>query len=191
MPPKAKITKNMIPDAAFQVIRERGIEQMNARTIAQKLNCSTQPVLYHFHTIEEIQKEAYRIADEFHFQYILPKGERGSNPLLELGLNYIRFGHEEKNLFRFLFQTNGFRGRSMQSLIEDPAAAEMVQMVAGAMHGSTEEAAGVFFRLFISAHGIASLLANNAMEYEEETFARALESIFRGQAAPQKEEESS
>ncbi len=102
------------------------------------------------------------------------------NPLLELGLNYIRFGYEEKNLFRFLFQTNEFQGRSLQSLVEAPAASEMVRMVSGAMNCSPEEAAEVFFQLFITAHGIASLLANNAMKYEEKPFIRALEKTFRG-----------
>ena len=52
MPPKAKVTKDMIIDAAFEVARESGVENINARTVAKKLNCSTQPVMYHFETIE-------------------------------------------------------------------------------------------------------------------------------------------
>lgn len=53
MPPKAKVTKDMIINAAINVIREAGVENINARTVAKKLNCSTQPVMYHFETIEE------------------------------------------------------------------------------------------------------------------------------------------
>lgn len=41
MPPRAKITKEMIVDAAFEVARESGAEHINARTISQKLGCST------------------------------------------------------------------------------------------------------------------------------------------------------
>ena len=52
MPPKAKVTKDMIIDAAFNVVREAGAENINARTVAKKLKCSTQPVMYHFETIE-------------------------------------------------------------------------------------------------------------------------------------------
>lgn len=51
MPPKAKITKDMIIDAAFEIARETGAENINARTVSKKLNCSTQPVMYHFATI--------------------------------------------------------------------------------------------------------------------------------------------
>ena len=45
MPPKAKITKDMILNAAFEVARETGADHINARTVAKKLNCST-PVSY-------------------------------------------------------------------------------------------------------------------------------------------------
>lgn len=62
MPPKPKITKQMILDASFAIAREQGYELINARTIAEKLNCSTQPVMYNFKTIEEIREETYRLA---------------------------------------------------------------------------------------------------------------------------------
>ena len=39
MPPKSKITRDMVIDAAFEVAREAGGENINARTVAKKLNC--------------------------------------------------------------------------------------------------------------------------------------------------------
>lgn len=180
MPPRTKINRQMIIEAAFRVIRDHGHEQMNARTIAEALGCSTQPVMYHFGTVDEIRAEAYRMADAFHSEYIATKGGGDMNPLLELGLNYIRFGQEEKNLFRFLFQTNGFDGQNMMKLVSSPDAAEMIKLVSGAMGCSEDKAKTVFYNLFVSAHGIASLLANNAMEYEEDAFRAVLMNAFRG-----------
>ena len=58
MPPKVKITKEMIENASFEVIRERGHENLSARTIAEYLKCSTQPVLYSFRTVDEIREAA-------------------------------------------------------------------------------------------------------------------------------------
>ena len=57
MPPKPRINKQMILDASFEIVREQGHEMINARTIAEKLGCSTQPVMYHFKTIGEIREE--------------------------------------------------------------------------------------------------------------------------------------
>ena len=66
VPPRAKITKEMIIAAAFEVARETGAENINARTVSKKLNCSTQPVMYHFATIEELKKAAYEKLDWYH-----------------------------------------------------------------------------------------------------------------------------
>ena len=58
MPPKARVTKDMVVKAAFEVARKTGAENINARTVSEKLNCSTQPVMYHFATIEELKRAA-------------------------------------------------------------------------------------------------------------------------------------
>ena len=55
MPAKAKVTKEMIVDAAFAIAREAGVENINARTVSERLHCSTQPVMYHFATMEELK----------------------------------------------------------------------------------------------------------------------------------------
>ena len=78
MPPKARITREMILDAAYAIAREQGTEQINARTISARLGCSTQPVLYHFDHIEDIRREVYRMADAYHAARLmqLPGGGR-------------------------------------------------------------------------------------------------------------------
>ena len=117
MPPKVKITRDMIIDAAFDIIRNEGSENLNARNIAARLNCSTQPVLYSFKTVDEIREAVYRKADEYHTSFILPK-KTDKEPMLAMGLNYVRFGHEERNLFRFLFQSDKFTGMDIKTLSE-------------------------------------------------------------------------
>ena len=71
MPPKVKITKEMIIDAAFEIARSEGAENINARTVSKKLGCSTQPVMYHFKTIEELKRAVYEKSDEYHSAYIM------------------------------------------------------------------------------------------------------------------------
>lgn len=41
MPPKAKITRDMVIAAAFEAARQIGAESINAGTVSKKLNCST------------------------------------------------------------------------------------------------------------------------------------------------------
>ena len=104
MPPKAKITKEMIVDTAFEIVRKEGADKVTARSISEQLNCSTQPVLYYFSTVEDIKKAVYIKADEYHSAYLLDVEMTCENPMLAIGINYIKFAIEERNLFRFLFQ---------------------------------------------------------------------------------------
>lgn len=185
MPPRVKVTKEMVQDAAFDIVRKTGHENLNVRTIADRLHCSTQPVLYNYRTMEEIRDAAYKKADSFHTAYIMPK-ETDKDPMLALGLNYVRFGHEESNLFRFLFQTDKFRGMDMDDLMSDPDLSGVIDIMAAGL-GVDEADAGEMFRTFFCvAHGLASLLANNAMDYDEEESSRMLESVFYGMVTSRK-----
>ena len=60
MPPKIRYSRESIIEAAFEVVRADGEEHLNARTVARRLGCSTQPVLYHFADM----KELYRVMKE-------------------------------------------------------------------------------------------------------------------------------
>ena len=185
MPPKVKITKKMVEDASFELVRAKGHENLNARTISEYLGCSTQPVLYTFKTVDEIREAAYSMADRYHTEYIMPK-ETDENPMLTLGLNYVRFGHQEKNLFRFLFQTNKFGGKDIETLLGDPALSGILEVMAGGLKADVEQAREMFLTFFCVAHGLASLLANNSMEYDEEQIQKMLDNVFLGMAASRK-----
>ena len=179
MPPKTRITREMIVDAAFRIVREEGYEHLSVRNIADSLGCSTQPVLYSFKTIDEIIEAVYEKADRYHSEFILPEG-REDNPLLELGLNYIRFGHDEKNLFRFLFQSDKFSGKDMASLLNDPQLSQVLKVVSDELKVNKAKARNIFMSLFAAAHGMASLLANNAMAYDKKQCKKILENVFTG-----------
>ena len=185
MPPKIRITKKMVEDASFEIIRQQGHEALNARTIAAYLECSTQPVLYNFKTVDEIREAVYERADAFHTEFIMPK-ESDQNPMLAMGLNYVRFGHEEKSLFRFLFQTDKFKGKTVDALMNDPNLNSILDVMAAGLDCGMEKAREMFLTFFCVAHGLASLLANNSMEYDEAQCTQMLENVFRGMATSQK-----
>ena len=187
MPPKVKVTKKMVADAAFEVIRASGHEALNARTVSEYLGCSTQPVLYSFRTMDEIREAAYEIADRYHTEFIMPE-ETDEDPMMALGLNYVRFGQEEKNLFRFLFQTDKFGGKDVAVLMSDPELSGIMEIMAAGLKADIEQAREMFLTFFCVAHGMASLLANNSMEYDEGQCKKMLENIFFGMIAARKGE---
>ena len=107
--------------------------------------------------------------------------------MLTLGLNYVRFGYEEKNLFRFLFQTDKFGGKDIGTLLRDPGLSGIMEVMASGLKVDTEQAREMFLTFFCVAHGLASLLANNSMAYDEIGSKKMLENIFFGMVASRKE----
>lgn len=180
MPPKAKITKEMIVDTSFEIVRKEGVDKITARRISEQLKCSTQPVLYYFSTVEDIKKAVYAKADEYHTAYIMGTEMDYENPMLAIGMNYIKFAIDERNLFRFLFQSNEFSGIGMLDLLESEELLPIFTVLQSELDMSMEDTKGVFSTLFIFAHGYASLYANNTMVYDERNVMKALENIFFG-----------
>lgn len=186
MPPKAKITREMIVDAGVELVREYGIENVNARTVSEKLGCSTQPVMYHFKKIEDMKKAIYEKADQYHTAFI--NDSQGDNPMLAIGLSYIRFAQTEKNLFRLLFQSNEFAGKSISELIDAGELDPVITVLSEAAIVSTAQAKMILKSLFLFAHGYASMFANNSLEYDEATISLDLRRAFMGMKYAAKED---
>ena len=178
MPPKPRITRQMILDAAFALVRTEGHEALTARRLAAALGCSTQPILYQFESIDQLAALTYARADEYHTAFLMEGLEAEDEPMLCLGLRYIRFGAEERPLFRFLFQSGRFSGRSPEELTHAPEAAPLVGVLSASAGLDEGRAAELFTALFAAVHGYASLLANNAMRYDPEAAAAMLTGLF-------------
>ena len=189
MPPKSRITREMIVTAATEIIRQSGLEAVNARTVAEKLNCSTQPVLYHFASMEELKRAAYTQADQFHTDYLMTQTASPSrDPLLSIGLNYIRFAIEQPHLFRFLFQSGYAVGANVLEMIDAEEAQPLLLAMQEGLRMDMDRTKEVFLTVAMFAHGYASLLANNALSYDEEQVAAHLERAFTGAAMAAKAE---
>ena len=188
MPAKAKITKEMIIDAAFAIARETGVENINARTVSERLHCSTQPVMYHFATIEALKGTAYAKADLYHSEYLMNKKKPLKGAALGIGMNYIRFAIEEPHLFRFLFQSDYFSGKTLLELIDAEELSPVLSAMQRALGIGLEQTKKVFLTVFLFAHGYASIIANNSMKYDEEPIHSQLEQAYRGAILAAQEE---
>ncbi|MBP5161957.1 MAG: TetR/AcrR family transcriptional regulator [Spirochaetales bacterium] len=188
MPPKTRITKDMIIDAAIEVASENGFESINARTVSEKLNCSTQPVMYHFSTIDAMKQAAYAKVDHLHSEYLMTMSPE-QDPVLGIGLNYIRFAVQRPQLFRFLFQSGYARENSLMDMIDSEDLAPVLAAMQEGSGLSAEKTRQVFLTVALFAHGYASIIANNGLEYDERLIAEHLERAWNGAilAAAQKE----
>ena len=110
MPPKIKITKEEIVDTALNLVREAGEQALNARSIAAKLKCSTQPVFSNFETMEDLHNAVKEAAYAEYQSYLKTDMEAGKYP------PYKASGLQEKKkncLNCFLCVTEVMRNQKM------------------------------------------------------------------------------
>jgi len=169
MPAKKKITKDMILSAALELLRTGGIEAVNVKALARKLNCSTQPVYLSFPGMDELRSELTVKAVEF-FMQKMKSPDMASADLF--GMPYIRFAMEEKVLFRYLFM----RPNAL-SEIKEAMAPMMEHSISGLMaqyHLSHAKADYLHDQLWMYAHGIASMAATDFCTWNTRKIAKML-----------------
>lgn len=180
MPPKARISKELIIHEAFQIARTEGVDRITARRISENLKCSTQPVLYYFATVEEIKATVYEQANDYHTHWLMNTEHDYGNSMLTIGMNYIRFAVEERNLFHLLFQSNEFSGVNLMDLVQSEALEPIMQVLHQKAGVTPDEAKEIFTTLFVFVHGYASMFANNEMIYDEKFLITSLTKVFSG-----------
>lgn len=178
MPPKVKVTKEDIINAAVNIVRNSGAQGINARTIASALNCSTQPVFSNFASMDELRLSVVEKADILCQAYMQREIESGEFPTYKAtGMAYIRFAKEEKELFKLLYM----RDRSNESI---PESSEQTDQMESIVHNNTG-LSGIDAKLFhlemwAYVHGIATMFATGFLNLDWELVSRMLTDSYQG-----------
>ena len=178
MPPKVKISEQVIVDAAIQIIREEGEGALHARSVAKALGCSVQPIFHNFPSMEHLRKAVYRKVDTLFEEQLLKGLEQNAIPFLGLGLSYIDFARREKNLFRLLFMSDEFAGKQVIDLVSDDANKPIISIIAQMTQLSEKQSEQIFLGIWLLVHGIASMLATNECTLEDEQISQLLIHTF-------------
>ena len=102
MPPKQRITREMILERSFTMFCQEGMEAVNARSVAKALNCSTQPIFSYFSGMDDLKGSLDQKAKEL-FENNLLEAIHGSKTLDHYCAAYVRFAHEQPHLFARMF----------------------------------------------------------------------------------------
>ena len=180
MPPKVKVTKESIVDAAFQLLKEHGIAKVNARDIAQLLHCSVQPIFRSFHQMENLKKELYHHVEQLFDEFMDSGMQKHRIPFLGVGLAYIEFAKIEKNLFKFLFMSDEFKGRNLLQMIREESNQEIINMISVMSGLSFNQSQDLFLNIWLITHGIASLMATNDCDLTDKQIEAILMDTFAG-----------
>lgn len=176
MPPKVKIKKEDIINAGVALVRESGPDALNARNVAAKLKCSTQPVFSNYATMGEFKTDVIKAANQIYQKY-LEDGMKSDKypPYKASGMAYIGFAREEKELFKLLFM----RDRSEEQIPDNWDEAEnLIELVKQNVGLESEEAHLFHLEMWVYVHGIAAMTATSYLDFGEEVISRMLTDAF-------------
>jgi len=180
MPPKAKITKDMILNIVLDITRETGFETVNARSIASKLQCSTRPIFTCYENMDELKKDFLDFAYEYYEQYVTNYNNSVSiSPYLILPLSYIEFAQKETHLFKLLFVNDMdlemTDAKDFYKEIDNEKKAKLFSENIGI---EFEQSKTIFFDLFLYTHGIAVLTATKKLALDRDKAEKMVTNIL-------------
>ena len=172
MPPKQRITREMILERSFTMFCQEGMEAVNARSVAKALNCSTQPIFSYFTGLDDLKNSLEMKAKEA-FEAALAAGSvKEGDPLENICQAYVRFGAEQPKLFAYLFMRPGHELE--YSVLKEGESDQLVKAEAEYVGMSAERALKLCVDVTIYAHGLATAQAANRYAIKPDELSAAL-----------------
>lgn len=175
---KETIKKNFLIDTAFLMAKQEGLENVTARKLAAKAGCSTQPIFRLYENMEDLWQEIFmKSMTYFSFYYErCPKIQ--ADPFVNLGLAYIQFAREEKELFRILFLSDNRYGKSMYEILNGEKG-----IIAGEITKAKQEGCSnpgeLFTRMWIFIHGAACMTITGDYDLDETETRKLLKEAYQ------------
>ncbi len=165
MTQRTTFTKEMIVEAAFALTREIGWGGVSARTIAQRLGSSTMPLYSSLKSMDEIEMEVRKRAEELMHDY--QRRPFADERLLSSAVGYVVFARDEPNLFRFLYVDRPL----VQTPREEGSPAD-VNSVGGVVDLADQAATALqdpaVLKSWAFTHGLASLISSKVIDLPDE-----------------------
>jgi len=193
MPPKPKFTKEELVQAALELTREGGLDQVVARTLGKKLNTAPSTIFTHYNSVEEIRQAVMDAARKLYNGYV----EEGLNmvpPMKGFGVQYIRFAMEEPNLYSVLFMKKRDDFKYVDFIINEGHYERIIAAAEKDFMLNRKQAEFLYHNMWAYAHGLAVMSAtgvcNFSLEEISQMLGMACRSFLIGLKVPRDEREA-
>ena len=178
MPAVRKVSKEQIINAAVDVLRDDGFSAINARSVAKKLGCYTQPIYFSFRNMEELKAALTERAIQMHTQRVrdsLRIHEGNDSRYSSYGMGFVKFAAEEKQLFRWLY----LEGEQLGPYQNDVLTSEVISVITEEF-GYEEDVARRFHQdMVYFTYGLAILANTDHLHLTEAELREAFRREFR------------
>jgi len=172
-PAPVQFSREQVIEAALELARQGGMDVVSARTVAARLGSSTKPVFTWFDGMGDLLDAVAERINVLFGEHLFHYGEthRIANQFLAIGLGYIDFARQERNLFQILFMSGNVEIESLAALVHPEAHQEFIAALAACVKGAPKyesSYADLFRDIWLYVHGIASMIACNDLDLTDD-----------------------
>lgn len=178
MPRKAQYNREQILSAAYEVARTGGIDAVVARTVANKLGCTTMPIFSFFTGMEELRSAVYEKAKSNCVAYLL-EACTYTPAFKEFGLRWVNYAVMEPRLFLMLFSSD------QETMITEfkELFVPILESIRETFSLSEEQSRELLKHNIFHANGIAAFLMNRPGMFDRVDVGRRLSNVCIGLVA--------
>lgn len=156
--PKQRITKEMVVNAAFEIARNDGMEQVMVKSIAEKIGCSVQPIYSYCENMDGLRRDVTAKICAFIRDYVSAHIDR-DDFFAGTGRAYIQLAKEEPHLFKaFIFHQRNHIA-SLNDLYQSETNPQMAEVIAEKLHISVPQARKLHLNMLIYTIGIGTIFS--------------------------------
>lgn len=156
--PKQRITKEMVVNAAFEIARNSGMEQVMVKNIADKIGCSVQPIYSYCKNMEGLRQDVIKQINRFIQEYVANHINK-DDLFRSTGKSYIQLAKEEPHLFRIfiLHQRKGIS--TLNDLYQSETNPHISERIAKELNIHVEQAKQLHLNMLIYTIGIGTIFS--------------------------------
>jgi len=156
--PKQRITKEMVVDAAFEIAKSSGMEQVMIRNIASKIGCSVQPIYSYCKNMEGLRQDVMKRVRKFVQKYVTEHIDK-NDIFHSIGQAYIQIAKEEPYLFKMFILHKRQKISSLDDLYKSEVDPHIIEVIANDLNISKSQAKQLHLNILIYTIGIGTIFS--------------------------------
>lgn len=167
---KTQISKDVILQKGLELLIRDGYSSVNIKTLSKEINCSTQPLVWHFGNMDGLREALAQKALRYANQKLTPQSENFIEAFLQIGFSYVNMAFDEPNLFQFIYmgESKQYCRGGFSSILTDKGNAVLIEGLSQYLHADKNEVRKFVQRMVVYTHGIASLIAVGVLQGTKE-----------------------
>ena len=156
--PKQRITKEMVVNAAFEIARNSGMEQVMVKNIADKIGCSVHPIYSYCKNMDSLRQDVVEQTNRFIQENVAAHIDK-DDLFRSTGRLYIRLAQEEPHLFRIFILHRRKGISSLNDLYQSETNPHVAEVIASDLHISVAQAKQLHLNMLIYTIGIGTIFS--------------------------------